>query len=112
MFGMGLTLTLNDFKSVFKVPKSVFIGVLAQFTIMPLLAVGLATVFQLPPEVAVGVILVGCCPGGTASYVMTFLAKGDPALSVSVTALSTVLASILSPALTLLLASKLLAATA
>lgn len=112
MFGMGLTLTLDDFKSVFKVPKSVFIGVLAQFTIMPLLAFGLATVFQLPPEVAVGVILVGCCPGGTASNVMTFLAKGNTALSVSVTAVSTLLAPILTPALTLLLASKWLPVSA
>src|SRR5690625_7806624 len=101
MFGMGLTLTLNDFKSVFKVPKSVFIGVLAQFTIMPLLAFGLATVFQLPPEVAAGVFLVGCCPGGTASDVMTVLAEGNTALTVSVPAVSTLLAPIFAPALTL-----------
>lgn len=112
MFGMGLTLTLGDFKSVFKAPKSVFVAVLAQFIIMPLLAWGLATVFQLPPEVAVGVILVGCCPGGTASNVMTFLAKGNTALSVSTTAVSTLLAPILTPALTLLLASKWLPVSA
>lgn len=112
MFGMGLTLTLGDFKSVFKAPKSVFVAVVAQFTVMPLLAYGLATVFQLPPEVAVGVILVGCCPGGTASNVMTFLAKGNTALSVSVTAVSTLLAPILTPALTLLLASKWLPVSA
>src|SRR5699024_67315 len=112
MFGMGLTLTLSDFKSVFQVSKSVLMCVLAQFTIMPLLAFGLATVFQLPPEVAVGVILVGCCPGGTASNVMTFLAKGNTALSVSVTAVSTLLAPILTPALTLLLASKWLPVSA
>lgn len=112
MFGMGLTLSLNDFKGVVKAPKNVFIGVIAQYTIMPLLAFGLATVFQLPPEVAVGVILVGCCPGGTASNVMTFLAKGNTALSVSVTALSTILAPILTPSLTLVFASKWLPVSA
>ncbi|MGY0692019.1 bile acid:sodium symporter family protein [Virgibacillus sp. FSP13] len=112
MFGMGLTLSLSDFKAVFQAPKSVLIAVLAQFIIMPLLAYGLATIFQLPAEVAVGVILVGCCPGGTASNVMTFLAKGNTALSVSVTAVSTLLAPILTPALTLLLASKWLPVSA
>ncbi|MEN1967497.1 bile acid:sodium symporter family protein [Lentibacillus sp. N15] len=112
MFGMGLTLTLSDFKAVLQVPKSVIIGVLAQYIIMPLLAYGLATVFQLPPEVAVGVILVGCCPGGTASNVMTFLAKGNTALSVTITSISTLLAPILTPTLTLLLASKWLPVSA
>ncbi|KAB7667768.1 bile acid:sodium symporter family protein [Bacillus sp. B1-b2] len=112
MFGMGLTLSLEDFKAVFQAPKSVFIGVLGQYTIMPLLAFLLATVFQLEPEVAVGVILVGCCPGGTASNVMTFLAKGNTALSVAVTSVSTLLAPILTPALTLLFASKWLPVSA
>lgn len=112
MFGMGLTLSLKDFKAVFQAPKSVIIGVVAQFTIMPLLAFLLATIFQLPPEVAVGVILVGCCPGGTASNVMTFLAKGNTALSVAVTSISTLLAPILTPALTLLFASKWLPVSA
>lgn len=112
MFGMGLTLSLDDFKSIVKVPKSVMIGVVAQYTVMPLLAFGLAYLFQLPPEVAVGVILVGCCPGGTASNVMTFLARGNTALSVAVTSVSTLLAPILTPALTLLLASKWLPVSA
>ncbi|MBH0164984.1 bile acid:sodium symporter family protein [Fictibacillus sp. 7GRE50] len=112
MFGMGLTLSLNDFKAVFQAPKSVFIGVAAQYTIMPLLAFGLATAFKLPAEVAVGVILVGCCPGGTASNVMTFLAKGNTALSVAVTSVATLLAPILTPALTLLFASKWLSVSA
>ncbi|MGE8206473.1 bile acid:sodium symporter family protein [Heyndrickxia sp. NPDC080065] len=112
MFGMGLTLSLNDFKAVFKAPKSVLIGVIGQFTIMPLLAFGLANAFGLDPEVAVGVILVGCCPGGTASNVMTFLAKGNTALSVAVTSISTLLAPILTPALTLLFASKWLPVSA
>jgi len=112
MFGMGLTLTLDDFRGIIKAPKSVIIGVFAQYTIMPLLAFGLATVFHLPPEVAVGVILVGCCPGGTASNVMTFLARGNTALSVTITAVSTVLAPILTPTLTLLFASKWLPVSA
>src|SRR4051812_45306860 len=106
MFGMGLTLSVNDFKGVFQAPKSVLIGVVAQYTIMPLTAFVLAYVFNLPPEIAVGVILVGCCPGGTASNVMTFLARGNTALSVTITAISTLLAPILTPALTLLLASQ------
>lgn len=106
MFGMGLTLTMDDFKGVVQAPKSVIIAVLAQYTIMPLLAFSLAKVFQLPPEIAVGVILVGCCPGGTASNVMTFLAKGNTALSVTTTAMSTLLAPVLTPALTLWLASS------
>lgn len=112
MFGMGLTLSANDFKGIIKMPKSVMIGVISQYTIMPLLAYGLAMAFQLPPEIAVGVILVGCCPGGTASNVMTFLAKGNTALSVTITAVSTLLAPILTPALTLLLASKWLPVSA
>lgn len=106
MFGMGLTLSLSDFKEVFRQPKSVFIGVAAQFIIMPGVAFLLAKGLNLSPQVAVGVILVGCCPGGTASNVMTFLAKGNTALSVAVTSVSTLLAPFLTPALTYLLASK------
>jgi bile acid:Na+ symporter, BASS family len=112
MFGMGLTLSLQDFKGVIQAPKAVLIAVAAQYTIMPLLAYGLANLFHLPAEVAVGVILVGCCPGGTASNVMTFLAKGNTALSVSVTAVSTLLAPLLTPALTLLFASQWLPVSA
>lgn len=112
MFGMGLTLSLQDFKGIIKAPKSVLIGVLAQYTIMPLLAYGLAHLFQLPPEVAVGVILVGCCPGGTASNVITYLARGNTALSVTITAVSTLLAPVLTPTLTLLLASQWLPVSA
>lgn len=112
MFGMGLTLSLDDFKQIGKQPKSVLIGVVSQYTIMPLLAFGLAVGLDLPAEVAVGVILVGCCPGGTASNVMTFLAKGNTALSVAVTAVSTILAPILTPALILLFASKWLPVSA
>lgn len=103
MFGMGLTLNLNDFKVVFSRPKDVIIGFFAQFTIMPLLAWILTKIFQLPAELAVGVVLVGCCPGGTASNVITYLAKGDLALSVGMTAVSTIFAPILTPLLTWLL---------
>lgn len=112
MFGMGLTLTPNDFREIFKAPASVIIGVAAQFIIKPSLAWLLATIFRLPPEVAVGVILVGCCPGGTASNVITYLAKGNTALSVTITSCSTLLAPVLTPALTLLLASKWLPVSA
>ncbi len=106
MFGMGLTLNLNDFKIVFSRPKDVIIGCLAQFTIMPLLAWGLATVFQLDEALALGVVLVGCCPGGTASNVITYLAKGDLALSVGMTGVSTLLTPLLTPLLTWALAGK------
>ncbi len=104
MFGMGLTLDPGDFKIVFSRPKDVIVGCLAQFIVMPGLAWLLAKAFLLPPELAIGVILVGCCPGGTASNVMTFLAKGDLALSVGMTATSTVLAPFLTPFLTWMIA--------
>lgn len=104
MFGMGLTLNPNDFRIVFSRPKDVITGCLAQFTIMPITAWLLAKMFSLPDELALGVILVGCCPGGTASNVITYLAKGDLALSVGMTATSTILAPFLTPAITWLLA--------
>ena len=104
MFGMGLTLNPNDFRIVFSRPKDVLTGCLAQFTIMPLLAWILTKIFSLPPDLALGVILVGCCPGGTASNVITYLAKGDLALSVGMTATSTVFAPLLTPLLTWMMA--------
>ena len=106
MFGMGLTLKLHDFKIVFSRPKDVIIGCLAQFSIMPLLAWGLACLFRLDEALALGVVLVGCCPGGTASNVITYLAKGDLALSVGMTGISTLLAPFLTPLLTWALAGK------
>ena len=106
MFGMGMTLRLRDFKLVFQRPKDVFVGALAQFTIMPALAWLLAKGFGLPPELAAGVILVGTCPGGTSSNVMTYLARGDVALSVSMTMTTTVLAPIVTPLLTWWLAGE------
>lgn len=99
MFGMGLTLSAHDFKMVLKSPRDVFIGIVAQFVIMPVIAYGLCVLLNLPPEIAVGVILVGCCPGGTASNVMTFLARGDVALSVTITSCTTLIAPIVTPAL-------------
>ena len=106
MFGMGLTLKASDFKVVFSRPKDIIIGAVAQFTIMPLLAFALTKLFQLPPELAVGVILVGTCPGGTSSNVMTYLAKGDVALSVGMTGVSTILAPFRTPLLTNLYAGQ------
>jgi len=106
MFGMGLATRLEDFKVVFSRPKDIAIGCAAQFTIMPALAWVLARLFGLDEALTVGVVLVGCCPGGTASNVMTYLAKGDLALSVGMTGVSTVLAPVLTPALTWLLAGK------
>ena len=106
MLGMGMTLTVSDFGEILRHPKAVIIGVVAQFVIMPLLAYGLSVVFMLPPAIAVGVILVGSCPGGTASNVMTYLAKGNVALSVACTSVSTLLAPILTPAVFYILASQ------
>ena len=106
MFGMGLTLKAEDFKVVFSRPKDVLMGCLAQFTVMPLLAFALTKIFRLEPALAIGVILVGCCPGGTASNVITYLAKGDLALSVGMTAVSTLLAPVLTPLLVWLLAGE------
>lgn len=107
MFGMGLTLSPQDFRVVASRPKDIIIGCLAQFIVMPLLAVTLSLLFSLPKELALGVILVGCCPGGTASNVITYLAKGDLALSVGMTATSTLLAPFLTPLLVWLLAGTM-----
>jgi BASS family bile acid:Na+ symporter len=107
MFGMGLTMSLDDFRVVVSRPRDILLGCFAQFTIMPLVAWGLSYLFNLTPALAIGVILVGCCPGGTASNVITYLAHGDLALSVGMTAVSTVLAPLLTPLLTLLLAGEI-----
>ncbi|MHC0017947.1 bile acid:sodium symporter family protein [Acinetobacter pittii] len=106
MLGMGMTMTVDDFKGVLQSPKAVLIGVVAQFVVMPGLAYVLCKLFNLPPEIAVGVILVGCCPGGTASNVITYMAKGNVALSVACTSVSTLLAPVLTPAIFYLLASQ------
>ena len=103
MFGMGLTLKLEDFKLVFTRPKDILIGCIAQFTLMPLLAFVLGKVFSLDAALLAGVVLVGTCPGGTSSNVITYLSKGDVALSVGMTSVNTLLAPILTPAITYLL---------
>ena len=102
MFGMGLTMKAGDFAIVFTRPRDVIIGCLAQYLIMPALAYGLGTILGLSEELLVGVILVGTCPGGTSSNVITYLSNGDTALSVGMTSISTLLAPFLTPVLTYL----------
>lgn len=103
LFTMGTTLKADDFINVFKNPKAIAVGISAQYIVMPLIAFALASAFALDTALTVGLILVGTVPGGTASDVITFLAKGDVALSVSLTAVSTVISPILTPIITLLL---------
>ncbi|MFZ6050116.1 bile acid:sodium symporter family protein [Pseudomonas sp. CR3202] len=105
MFGMGLTLKRHDFAEVARRPWRVALGAVAHFVIMPGVAWLLCELLSLPPEIAVGVILVGCCPSGTASNVMVWLARGDLALAVAIAAVTTLLAPLLTPALIWLLAS-------
>ena len=103
LFTMGTTLKTDDFINVLKNPKAIGVGISAQYIVMPLIAFALARAFSLDTALTVGLILVGTVPGGTASDVITFLAKGDVALSVSLTAVSTVISPILTPLITLLL---------
>jgi len=104
LFGMGMTLTFQDFARVFKMPTGVFIGFVLQYTVMPVMGYTFASAFGLPPHVAVGLILVGSCPGGVASNVITYIAGANVALSVTMTACSTLLSPLMTP-----LAMKLLA---
>lgn len=106
MFGMGTTIKPSDFREILRRPKEFIVGCMAQFTVMPVTAWILAVAFNLPPDLALGVILVGCCPGGTASNVITHIAKGDVALSVSMTITSTLIAPLLTPLWIFLLADK------
>ena len=99
MFSMGLTLTTDDFQILAKRPFDIAIGAIAQYLIMPFLALTLTKLLQLPDGIALGLILVGCCPGETASNVMTFIARGDVSLSVGMTICSTLLAPIVTPLL-------------
>ncbi len=103
MFGMGLTLSPKDFAPIFTRPKDILLGCAAQFIIMPALAFALSRVFDLDPALTAGVVLVGACPGGTASNVITYFAKGDVALSVGMTSVNTLLAPFLTPAIAYLL---------
>ncbi|MFC4869115.1 MULTISPECIES: bile acid:sodium symporter family protein [Streptomonospora] len=108
MFGMGLTLRLADFKVVLTRPRAVVLGLVAQFTVMPVVGWALAELLQLPPLLLVGMVLVGAAPGGTASNVIVYLARGDVALSVAMTSVSTLLAPFVTPLLVLWLAGSTL----
>ncbi len=107
MFGMGATLAVSDFTRVFRMPWAVLIGIFLQFSIMPLLGFSLAKAFAFESSLAVGVILTGSCPGGVASNLMTYLSKGNVALSVTMTACSTLVAPIMTPLLMSMLAGTL-----
>jgi len=104
MFSMGLTLSLDDFKRALFMPKLIISGLALQYCVMPFAAMLIARVMQLDPVLTIGMILLGSCPGGTASNVITYLARGNVALSISLTSLSTVLAIVLTPAITLFIA--------
>lgn len=108
MFGMGTTMGLKDFSQVLKMPKGVVIGLFCQFTIMPVLAVGLTILLSFPAEIAVGVLLIGCSPSGVSSNIMAFLSKGNLALSITLTSFATLLAPFLTPLLMQLLAGQLI----
>lgn len=108
MLGMGLTMSIDDFRLVLSRPRDVLCGVGLRYIIMPFVGYTVAKLLNLPPSLAAGLILVGCCPSGTASNVMTFLAKGDTALSVTVSSINTILAPLLTPYIFLFLAGTLL----
>ena len=106
MFGMGAELSFKELATVIKMPKAIAVGVICHYTVMPLAGFTLASLFNFPKEIAAGIILVGCCPSGLASNVMSYLAKANLALSIAVTAVSTLLAPLLTPLLMHLLAGK------
>jgi len=106
MFGMGTSMSAKDFVAVFKTPKGVVIGIVAQFMIMPSMGYFLATLTDFPPEIAAGIVLIGCSPSGLASNVMAFLAKANLALSLTITSIATLLAPVLTPLLMKLLAGQ------
>ena len=107
MFGMGTSIEVADFKNLLKAPKLIFLGAICQYTIMPLLALLLSVIFKLPKDISLGVILVGACPGGTASNVLSHIAEGDLAYSVLLTVASTLLAPIMTPLLVYMMAGSL-----
>jgi BASS family bile acid:Na+ symporter len=108
MFGMGTELSLKDFQRIVQMPKGVIVGVTCHYIIMPMVGFGIAHIFNFPPEIAAGIILVGCCPSGLASNVMCYLSRGNLALSVSVTTVSTLVAPLLTPLLMRLLGGSLI----
>ena len=99
MFGMGSQMSFEDFKGVIKMPKGVLIGIFSQFTIMPLVGFTIARIFNFPPEIAAGIILIGCVPSGLASNVMSFLARANLALAVTISAVTTLLSPFITPVL-------------
>jgi len=107
MFGMGTTLSVADFSRVFKMPWPVFIGMVLQFSVMPLAGYTVATLFGFPPEIAAGMVLIGSCPGGVASNLMAYLANGDVALSVTMTSCSTLMSPLMTPFMMKVLAGRL-----
>ncbi|MCU0369235.1 MAG: bile acid:sodium symporter family protein, partial [Cyclobacteriaceae bacterium] len=109
MFGVGSTMGIRDFAGVAKMPKGVLIGIVSQFTIMPLVGFALARIFNFPAEIAAGIILVGCSPSGLASNVMSYIANANVALSVTLTAIATLLAPIITPFLMQQLAGEYVA---
>ncbi len=106
MFGMGTSVGIDDFLRVLKMPKSIAVGLVCQFTLMPLIAISLVMISSLPPEIAAGILLVGCSPGGLASNVMAYISGANLALSLSLTACSTLLAPFLTPLLMSWLANE------
>ncbi len=106
MLSMGLTLEVDDFKRVARRPRLIVLGVALQYVVMPALGWTVAWAMGLPPPLAVGLILVSCCPGGVASNVISYIALADVPLSVSMTAVSTLLSAIMTPALTVVYASS------
>jgi bile acid:Na+ symporter, BASS family len=107
MFGMGTTLSLKDFTRIIKMPVPVFIGIFLQYLIMPFVGLALAILFRFEPEVAAGLILIGACPGGVASNLINYLAGANVALSVTMTACSTLVSPIMTPFMMKMLAGKL-----
>lgn len=112
MFGMGMTLKGEDFKRVLLQPKAILVGVFAQFTVMSFVAFLIAKAFNLEPTLAIGVILLGACPGGTASNVITYIAKGNVSVSVTMTSISTILAPFVTPLIVLFFAGQWLPVSA
>ncbi|MBL7740823.1 MAG: bile acid:sodium symporter family protein [Chitinophagaceae bacterium] len=108
MFGMGTSMSVKDFAAVIRTPKGVVIGVLSQFIIMPMMGFLLASITQFPPEIAAGIVLIGCSPSGLASNVMSYLAKANLALSITITSITTLLAPLITPVLMKLLAGALI----
>jgi len=106
MFGMGTTMSYDDFLGVIKMPKAVIVGLVCQFTIMPFLGFAIANTFNFPPEIAAGVILVGCSPSGLASNVISYISKANVALSITITSIATILAPFLTPFLMKLLGGQ------